>query len=80
VVFKAVHLAALIADRVPMRVEKEGKILSEMPSSNVLNTCLRSEVFLGQFLSVDHISRCSTYNNEFILLLLYRTAFETQAI
>jgi hypothetical protein len=67
-VSKAVDLAALIADRVTMRVEKEGKIMSEIPSAAVLNTCLRSEVFLSQFPSVDRISRGSIYSKEFELL------------
>ena len=62
---KAGELAPLIADRIPMRVEKDGKVVSEMPGAASLNTALRSLVFLDHFRPVDRVTRDSLYFEDF---------------
>ena len=64
-IMKAGELAPLIADRIPMRVEKDGRIVSEMPAAVTLNTALRSAVFLGHFQPVDLVVRDTVYFEDF---------------
>ena len=65
---KGSQLAPLIVDRVPMRVEKEGKVKSELPTASLLNAALYSEAFLSQFLSVDEVTRTFFYAENFTAL------------
>lgn len=60
-VTKAAELGPIIVDRVKMRVMKEGKVVSELPTASHLNAMLRSEEFLRQFLPVDEVARTPFY-------------------
>jgi hypothetical protein len=62
---RAGELTPLIADRIPTRVEKDGRVVSEMPVAAVLNTALRSGVFLSHFQPVDQVARTSLYLEDF---------------
>lgn len=64
---KGVQLAPLIVDRVPMQVEKQTKVVSELPAANHLNTMLQSEKFLGNFLAVDELTTLPMYLPDFSL-------------
>jgi len=62
---KGPQLAPLLVDRIQMTVVKEGKVVSELPAANHLNTMLQSEAFLGNFLPVDHVTRLPVYLDDF---------------
>lgn len=62
------HLAPLIADRVPMRVLRAGRVVSELPTAAHLAAMLRSEQFLGQFLPVDEVARTPSCLDDFSLV------------
>jgi len=64
---KAPELAPVIADRVPMLVTKEGKVVSELPKSEHLNAMLRSEEFLTNFPPVDHVVRHPFFTDDFVI-------------
>lgn len=65
---KAANLAPIIVDRVRMQVVKEGKVVSELPTSAHLNAMLRSEEFLSQFLPVDEVTRTPFYFDDWSLV------------
>jgi hypothetical protein len=65
---KASQLAPIIVDCLTMKVMKEGKVVSELPSAAHLNAMLRSEVFLQQFPPVDRVTRAPLYDEDFSLL------------
>jgi hypothetical protein len=65
---KGTQLAPVIVDRVRMRVEKEGKLVSELPSSAHLNAMLFSEEFLGQFIPVDEVTKTPFFLDDFSLV------------
>jgi hypothetical protein len=65
---RAAQLAPLLADSISMRVMKDGKVVSELPSAANLNTVLNSERFLSQFRSVDRVARLPMYLDTFELL------------
>ncbi len=65
---KGTQLAPVIVDRVRMHVEKEGKIVSELPVSSHLNAMLLSEKFLRQFLPVDEVTRTPFFLADFSLV------------
>ena len=54
---KGASLAPVIVDRIKMRVVKEGKLVSELPTAAHLNAMLRSEAFLSNFLPLDEVTR-----------------------
>ena len=62
---KASELAPVIADRIPMVVTKEGKVVSELPKAEHLNAMLRSERFLSCFRPVDEVVRTPYYLDDF---------------
>ncbi|GAB4138405.1 MAG: hypothetical protein Tsb009_06610 [Planctomycetaceae bacterium] len=66
-VTKSSELGPIIVDRVRMRVVKEGKVVSELPSASHLNAMLRSEVFLKQFLPADEVTPTSFYLDDYTL-------------
>ncbi len=65
---KGTQLAPLIVDRVPMRVEKEGKVVNELPAAHHLNSMLHSEEFLGKFKAVDEVTGLPMYLDDFSLV------------
>jgi hypothetical protein len=65
---KGTQLAPVIVDRVKMRVEKEGKIVSELPTSAHLSAMLHSEEFLGQFIPVDEVTKTPFFLDDFSLV------------
>lgn len=65
---KASELAPILVDLVPMTVTKDGKTVSELPTSAHLNAMLRSEVFLRQFLSVDEVTTTPFYLDDLSLV------------
>src|SRR5947209_304718 len=62
---KAADLAPLIADHIRMRVEKDGKTVSELPTASHLACMLRSEAFLGQFTEIDMIASTPVVGPDF---------------
>ena len=62
---RASEFAPRIADRVPMVVHKDGKIVSELPKAEHLNAMLRSERFLSCFRPVDEVVRAPYYLDDF---------------
>lgn len=64
---RASDLTPLIADRIAMRVEKDGKVVAEMPGAAVLNTALQSVVFLEHFRPVDQVVQEALYLDDFTL-------------
>ena len=64
---KGSELAPIIVDRVRMRVMKEGKLVSEFPTSTHRDAMLRSEAFLGQFLPLDEVVSEPFYLEDFSL-------------
>lgn len=65
---KGTQLAPVIVDRVRMRVEKEGKLVSELPTSAHLSAMLFSEEFLGQFVPVDEVTKTPFFLDDFSLV------------
>lgn len=65
---KGTQLAPVIVDRVRMRVEKEGKPVSELPTSAHLSAMLHSEEFLGQFPPVDEVTKTPFFLDDFTLV------------
>ena len=65
---KGTQLAPVIVDRVRMRVEKDAKVVSELPTSAHLNAMLRSEEFLQQFTPVDEVTKTPFFLNNFSLV------------
>jgi hypothetical protein len=66
-ILKGADLAPVIVDRVKMRVAKEGKVVSELPTAAHLNAMLRSEASLGQFRPVDEVATQPFYFADFSL-------------
>ena len=64
---KGAELAPIIVDRVRMRVVKEDKLVSELPTTSHLNAMLHSEAFLQQFLPLDEVATQPFYLNDFLL-------------
>jgi hypothetical protein len=62
------RLAPIIVDTLTMRVEKNSKTVGELPAAVHLNAMLKSECFLGQFRSVDRVSRYPMYEDNFSLV------------
>lgn len=65
---KGAALAPVIVDRVRVRVTKEGKLVSELPTSAHLNAMLRSEAFLSNFLPLDEVATHPVYMDDFTLV------------
>lgn len=65
---KASELAPIIVDRVTMRVIKNAKVVSELPTATHQNAMLRSEKFLRQFLRVREVTNASFYLDDFSLV------------
>lgn len=65
---KGSQLAPLIVDRVSMRVVKEGKVVSELPTAAHLNAMLYARAFLDQFPPVDEVTRTFFYAEGFVPL------------
>ena len=64
-IIKGTQLAPLIVDRVPMQVQKEGKVVRELPAAEHLNAMLHSRAFLDQFLPLDEVARVFFYMDGF---------------
>jgi len=58
----------VIVDRVKMRVTKEGKLVSELPTAAHLNAMLKSEAFLSNFLPLDAVTTHPLYLDDFTLV------------
>jgi hypothetical protein len=54
---KASQLAPVIVDTLTMKVMKEGKVVSELPTAAHLCAMLHAEAFLRQFRPVDQVAR-----------------------
>jgi len=65
---KGAQLAPLIVDRVSMRVVKEGKVVSELPTAAHLNAMLHAKAFLDQFRPVNEVTRTFFYAEGFVPL------------
>ena len=65
---KGAALAPVIVDRTKMRVVKEGKLVSELPTSAHLNAMLRSEKFLTNFRPLDEVTNHPVYMDDFTLV------------
>lgn len=65
---KGSQLAPLIVDRVSMRVVKEGKVVSELPTAAHLNAMLHAKAFLDQFRPVNEVTRTFFYAEGFVPL------------
>jgi hypothetical protein len=65
---KAAQLAPVIVDTLTMKVVKEGKVVSELPTATHLNAMLRSEAFLRQFCPVDQVAKTPLYSADFALV------------
>lgn len=65
---KATQVAPVIADRLSLVVVKNGNVTSDMPSSQHLNSVLRSEVCLSCFRPVDAVSHFPQYKPDFTLV------------
>lgn len=65
---KGSQLAPLIVDRVSMRVVKEGKVVSELPTAAHLNAMLHAKAFLDQFQPVNEVTRTFFYAEGFVPL------------
>jgi hypothetical protein len=63
------HLAPILVDTLPIRIERDGKTVGELPASVHLNAMLRAECFLAQFRPVDRVSRYPMYQEDLTLLL-----------
>jgi hypothetical protein len=63
----AQQLAPVIADRVRVRVVKDGKTRGSSIPAAQLNSMLHSEVFLQQFRAVDEVLKVPTYLPDFVL-------------
>ncbi|HEY7427514.1 MAG TPA: hypothetical protein VH682_24985 [Gemmataceae bacterium] len=68
IIDKGNRLAAVIADRIRLRVLKEGKTRGHCISASHLNTMLLSEAFLQQFRPVDDVVRVAHYLPDYTLL------------
>jgi hypothetical protein len=66
-VTKGPELAPIIVDRVKMRVIKEGKLVSELPTAAHLSAMLRSQAFLEQFWPLDEVATQPFYLDDFSL-------------
>jgi hypothetical protein len=64
-VTKASQLAPLIVDTLTMRVTREGKVVSELPTAAHLNAMLHAEAFLRQFRPVDQAATAPLYLSDF---------------
>jgi hypothetical protein len=58
---KGPQLAPLIVDRVPMQVQKERKVVRELPTAEHLTAMLHTRAFLDQFLPLDEVARAFFY-------------------
>ncbi len=65
---KASQLAPVIVDTLTMRVVKEGKVVSELPTAVHLNAMLHSEAFLRQFRPVDQVAKTPLYLDDFSIV------------
>ncbi len=65
---KASQLAPVIVDTLTMRVVKEGKVVSELPTAAHLNAMLHSEAFLRQFRPVDRVAKTPLYLEDFSII------------
>jgi len=64
----AAQFAPLLADRIPMQVTKDGKVVSELPTAVHLNAMLRSDTFLGEFPPVDEVAQTPFYLDDLSLV------------
>lgn len=64
---KGPQLEPVLADLLPMQVQKDGKVVRELPTAAHLNAMLRSEKFLSNFLPVDWVTRLPVYLDDFSL-------------
>jgi hypothetical protein len=65
---KASQLAPIIVDTLTMRVMKEGKVVSELPTAAHLNAMLYTEAFLRQFRPVDRVAKTPLYLDDFSIV------------
>jgi hypothetical protein len=65
---KASQLVPVIVDSMNMRVMREGKVVSELPTTFHLNAMLIAEAFLEQFRPLDHVSKTPLYLADFTIL------------
>ena len=65
---KGAALAPVIVDRIKMRVKKEGKLVSELPTAAHLGAMLRSEAFVTNFLPLDEVTTHPVYMDNFTLV------------
>jgi hypothetical protein len=65
---KASQLAPVIVDTLTMKVMKEGKVVSELPTAAHLCAMLHAEAFLRQFRPVDQVARTPLYLADFSIL------------
>jgi hypothetical protein len=61
------HLAAVVFDRVPVRIVSNGKIIGDVLNQSDLSLMLQSEIFLREFLPVDEVLRTARYLPDFRL-------------
>jgi hypothetical protein len=64
----AADLAPLLADRLPIRVTKDGNTTGDIPSAPHLNAMLRSETFLSCFKPLDGVVQTPFYLPDFSLI------------
>ena len=62
---KGSQLAPIIVDCVRMLVQKEGRVVGELPTAAHLNTMLQSDTFLSQFRLIDEVTRTPVYLKDF---------------
>ena len=67
IIGKAADLAPAIVDRVILRVFKNGKVTSELPTVMHMNAMLRSQDFLTQFPPVELVTRRPVFRDDFSL-------------
>lgn len=67
-VTKASQLGPIIVDALLMKVMKEDKVVSELPTAAHLNGMLRSEEFLKHFHPVDRLTKSPLYADDFSLI------------
>ena len=67
IISKAADLAPLIVDHVVLRVQKNGKVTSELPTVIHMNSLLRSQDFLSKFPPVEQVTRRPVYRDDFSL-------------
>lgn len=68
IITKGSQLAPVIVDTLTMKVKKEGKLVSELPTAAHLSAMLHAEAFLRQFRPVDQVAKTALYLDDFSIL------------